>query len=181
MSPLRFFIIVFIVLIFSVIWQKGYAKIIGVDNDLSGQKAPVITVSTDEQTIALSKSIAKIYATDESVIKSTVKERFKTPDGQWCFVTVVIKHEGDSIIKKEEIHCSDTKHGLTQDQEIERLKKLIELEKARKPGYWELFAEFYYSDLNAPLYCRKYAKPKSIFKRPGTVCLDPTGKWKVIN
>ena len=96
-------------------------------------------------------------------------------------VTVVIKHEGDSIIKKEEIHCSDTKHGLTQDQEIERLKKLIELEKARKPGYWELFAEFYYSDENAPLYCRKYAKPKSIFKIPGTVCLDPTGKWKGIN
>ena len=74
-----------------------------------------------------------------------------------------------------------SQHGLTQDQEIERLKKLIELEKARKPGYWELFAEFYYSDENAPLYCRKYAKPKSVFKRPGTVCLDPTGKWKEIN
>ena len=114
-------------------------------------------------------------------MKSDIKERWLTPDGQWCFVTIVIKHEGDSIIKKEEIHCSDTKHGLTQDQEIERLKKLIELEKARKPGYWELFAEFYYSDLNAPLYCRKYAKPKSILKIPGTVCLDPTGKWKVIN
>ena len=180
MSPLRFFIIVFIVLISSVIWQKGYAEITGVDNDLSGTKVPVITVSTDDQTIALSKNIAKIYAADESVVKSTVKERFKTPDGQWCFVTVVIKHEGDSIIKKEEIHCSDTKHGLTQDQEIEKLKKLIELEKARKPGYWELFAEFYYSDDNVPLYCRKYAKPNSIFKRPGTVCLSVTGTWEVI-
>ena len=180
MSPLRFFIIVFIVLIFSVIWQKGYAEITGVDNDLSDIEAPVITVSTDDQTIALSKSIAKIYATDESVIKSTVKERFKTPDGQWCFVTVVIKHESDSIIKKEEIHCSDTKHGLTQDQEIERLKKLIELEKARKPGYWELFAEFYYRDINAPLYCRKYAKPKGLFSKTGTVCLTPTGKWEVM-
>ena len=181
MSPLRFFIIVFTVLISSVIWKKSYAEIDSVDNDLSDIKVPVITVSTDDQTIALSKNIAKIYATDENIIKSSVKERFKTPDGQWCFVTVVIKHEGDSIIKKEEIHCSDTKHGLTQDQEIERLKKLIELEKARKPGYWELFAEFYYSDENAPLYCRKYAKPKSIFKIPGTVCLDPTGKWKGIN
>jgi hypothetical protein len=45
-----------------VIWQKGYAEITGVDNDLSGTKVPVITVSTDDQTIALSKSIAKIYA-----------------------------------------------------------------------------------------------------------------------
>ena len=95
-------------------------------------------------------------------------------------MTVVIKHEGDSIIKKEEIHCSDTKHGLTQDQEIERLKKLIELEKARKPGYWELFAEFYYRDINAPLYCRKYAKPKGLFSKTGTVCLTPTGKWEVM-
>ena len=60
-----------------MIWQKGYAEISGVDNDLSGMKAPVITVSTDDQTTALSKSIAKIYATDESVIKSSVKERFK--------------------------------------------------------------------------------------------------------
>ena len=180
MSPLRFFIIVFIVLIFSVIWQKGYAKIIGVDNDLSGQKAPVITVSTDEQTIALSKSIAKIYATDESVIKSTVKERFKTPDGQWCFVTVVIKQEGDTITKKEVLHCADTKHGITKNEKIKELEKQIELEKARKPGYWELFAEFYYRDINAPLYCRKYAKPKGLFSKTGTVCLTPTGKWEVM-
>ena len=74
-----------------------------------------------------------------------------------------------------------TKHGITKDQEIEKLKKQIELEKARKPGYWELFAEFYYRDQNAPLYCRQYAKSKGIFKKTGKVCLDPTGKWEVIN
>ena len=118
--------------------------------------------------------------TDENLMSQKVKERWLTPDGQWCFVTVVIKQEGDNIIKKEELHCSDTKHGITKNEEIEKLKKQIELEKARKPGYWELFAEFYYRDVNAPMYCRKYARPDSMFKRPGTVCLNPTGVWEVI-
>ena len=118
--------------------------------------------------------------TDENLMSQKVKERWLTPDGQWCFVTVIIKQEGDNIIKKEELHCSDTKHGITKNEEIEKLKKQIELEKARKPGYWELFAEFYYRDVNAPMYCRKYARPDSMFKRPGTVCLNPTGVWEVI-
>lgn len=122
----------------------------------------------------------KISTNDENVLKSTEKERFLTPDGQWCFVTINIKQEGDEIVKKEELHCADTRFGITKDQKIEELKKQIELEKARKPGYWELFAEFYYRDVNAPLYCRKYARPDSLFKRPGTVCLKPTGEWEVI-
>jgi len=122
----------------------------------------------------------KISTNDENVLKSTEKERFLTPDGQWCFITVNIKQEGDEIVKKEELHCADTKFGITKNQKIEELKKQIELEKARKPGYWELFAEFYYRDVNAPLYCRKYARPDSLFKRPGTVCLKPTGEWEVI-
>ena len=122
----------------------------------------------------------KLNTNDENILKSDIQERFVTPDGQWCFVTIVIRQEGDNIVKKEELHCSDTKYGITYKQEIEVLKKQIELEKAKKPGYWELFAEFYYTDGNVPLYCRKYAKPKSVFKRPGTVCLSPTGKWEVI-
>ena len=122
----------------------------------------------------------KISTNDENVLKSTEKERFLTPDGQWCFITVNIKQEGDEIVKKEELHCADTKFGITKNQKIEELKKQIELEKAKKPGYWELFAEFYYRDVNAPLYCRKYARPDSLFKRPGTVCLKPTGEWEKI-
>ena len=69
-------------------------------------------------------------------------------------------------------------HYLVVDQE--KLKKQIELEKAKKPGYWELFAAFYYKDENAPLYCRKYARPDSWFKRPGNACLTPNGDWVII-
>ena len=31
------------------------------------------------------------------------KDRFLTNDGQWCFVTINIKQEGDEIVKKEEL------------------------------------------------------------------------------
>ena len=157
--------------------SKGYAC---VDCDLNKDvfnDIGVIKVSTGNETY---KAI-NLKVNNDDVLSSKVKERFLTPDGQWCFVTITIKEENNEIVKKEELHCADTKHGITKDQEIEKLKKQIELEKARKPGYWELFAEFYYRDQNAPLYCRQYAKPKGIFKKTGKVCLDPTGKWEVIN
>ena len=83
------------------------------------------------------------------------------------------------MTKKEKLVCSEDPEGLQNDK-IKELEKLIELEKAKKPGYWELFAEFYYKDDNAPLYCRKYARPDSLFKRPGTACLTPNGEWKII-
>lgn len=146
-----------------------------VDCDLNKdvfKKTSVVEVDTGLETFKVT--------TNEDVMSQKVKDRWVTPDGQWCFVTVVIKQKDDKIIKKEELHCADTKFGITKNEEIEKLKKQIELEKARKPGYWELFAEFYYRDVNAPLYCRKYAKPDSLFKRPGTVCLKPTGEWKII-
>ena len=159
----------FVLIVFLIITGIAGANENG---DLSGEIYPVSKVNTTEGVIEVTR--------DEDVMSQKIKERWVTPDGQWCFVTVVIKQEGDSIIKKEELHCSDTKFGLTKNEEIEELKKKIELEKAKKPGYWELFAEFYYKDDNAPLYCRKYARPDSWFKRPGNACLKPNGEWEII-
>ena len=47
------------------------------------------------------------------------------------------------------------------------------------PGYWELFAQFYYHDVNTPEYCRYYSRGKHAFKSPGKVCLDVNGEWEV--
>ena len=179
MRKLMMYVITFWTLLFALALysSKGYAC---VDCDLNKDvfdDIGVIKVSTGNETY----EAINLKVNNDDVLSSKVKERFLTPDGQWCFVTITIKEENDEIVKKEELHCADTKHGITKDQEIEKLKKQIELEKARKPGYWELFAEFYYSDQNAPLYCRQYARPKGIFKKTGKVCLDPTGKWEVIN
>ena len=164
-----------------MIWfSKGHAEVEGLYDDLNTdlwEDKGVIKVETGNETY----DAVKIKLNDEEgVLKSDIKERWLTPDGQWCFVTVVIKQEGDTISKKEVLHCADTKHGITKNEKIKELEKQIELEKARKPGYWELFAEFYYRDINAPLYCRKYAKPKGLFSKTGTVCLTPTGKWEVM-
>ena len=107
------------------------------------------------------------------------RDRFILSKGHACLAYYSALSE-IGYIKKEELHCSDTKFGITKNEEIEKLKKQIELEKAKKPGYWELFAAFYYKDDNAPLYCRKYARPDSWFKRPGTACLKPNGEWKIL-
>ena len=47
------------------------------------------------------------------------------------------------------------------------------------PGYWELFAQFYYHDVNTPEYCRYYSRSGHAFKTPGKGCLDVNGEWEV--
>ena len=112
---------------------------------------------------------------DDRIIKGDKFEQ----DGQWCFVQIVYNTKDDVVTKKEELICSENPDGLNNDR-IKELEKLLELEKAKKPGYWELFAAFYYKDDNAPLYCRKYARPDSWFKRPGNACLTPNGEWEIV-
>ena len=112
---------------------------------------------------------------DDRIIKGDKFEQ----DGQWCFVQIVYNTKDDVVTKKEELICSEDPDGLNNDR-IKELEKLLELEKAKKPGYWELFAAFYYKDDNAPLYCRKYARPDSWFKRPGNACLTPNGEWEIV-
>ena len=82
-------------------------------------------------------------------------------DGQYCFVKVVIKQRGDEIIKEEILECADGKKGIDI------------------PGYWELFAQFYYRDVFAPEYCRYYSRKGHAFKTPGKVCLNVNGEWEV--
>ena len=181
----KLFLILLLLFLTSMVINYVYAEVPGLNDDLSGEKYPVekIKVNTGLEQY----TVVKLPKDDKNVLRSTGKERFVTPDGQWCFVTISIKEERGEIVKKEELHCADTKFGMTKNEKIEELKKQIELEKqkielekARKPGYWELFAAFYYKDLDAPIYCRKYARPDSWFKRPGTACLNPEGKWEVI-
>jgi hypothetical protein len=63
-------------------------------------------------------------------------------DGQYCFIKVVIKQKGDEIIKEEILECADGKKGI------------------ETPGYWELYAQFYYRETTTPEYCRYYTRPE---------------------
>ena len=82
-------------------------------------------------------------------------------DGQYCFIKVQIRQDGDTIYKEEILECADGKKGI------------------ETPGYWELFAQFYYRDVSTPEYCRYYSRDKHAFKSPGKVCLMINGEWEV--
>jgi|TARA_R100000426_G_scaffold83283_1_gene61914 hypothetical protein len=81
-----------------------------------------------------------------------------------CMIKVVITEkclDSECLIsettKEEVLKCSDGYDG---------------------PSYWELFAQFYYTDLTTEPYCRHFARPDHPFKTPGTVCLSENGVWR---
>ena len=98
----------------------------------------------------------------EKILHSKIKSiQPEKTDGQYCFVKVIIKQKGDEIIKEEILECADGKKGIDT------------------PGYWELFAQFYYRDVYAPEYCRYYSREGHAFRTPGKVCLQVNGEWEV--
>ena len=107
-------------------------------------------------------SIVVNYAYGDEILYSKVKTiEPEEVNGQYCFVKVIIKQQGDSIIKEEVLECADGKKGI------------------ETPGYWELFAQFYYRDVSVPEYCRHYSRNKHAFKTPGKTCLKVNGEWEV--
>ena len=107
-------------------------------------------------------SIIVNHAYGDEILYSKVKTlEPHEVNGQYCFVKVIIKQQGDSIIKEEILECADGKKGI------------------ETPGYWELFAQFYYRDVSVPEYCRYYSRDKHAFKTPGKTCLMVNGEWEV--
>ena len=80
------------------------------------------------------------------------------------------------IITKKEI-CKDSmcliKETITEKEEVLKCKDGYD-----GPNYWELFAQFYYSGITVPPYCRQYARPDHPFKTPGMICLSEDGVWE---
>ena len=80
---------------------------------------------------------------------------------QYCFIKVNIKEINGQVVKEEVVECADGRK--TYDG----------------PSYWELFAQFYFGDMNTPAYCRYYERPNHAYHKPGKVCLDKDGNWEV--
>ena len=80
---------------------------------------------------------------------------------QYCFIKVNIKEINGEIVKEEVVECADGRKAYDG------------------PSYWELFAQFYYGDMNTPAYCRYYERPNHAYHKPGKVCLDKNGNWEV--
>lgn len=85
----------------------------------------------------------------------------KEVNGQFCFIKVTIKQVGDEIVKEEILECADGKKGI------------------ETPGYWELYAQFYYRETTTPEYCRYYTRPKHALRSFGKMCLKINGEWEV--
>ena len=82
-------------------------------------------------------------------------------NGQYCYIKIEIVTDGDTVTKEEKLVCADGRQGI------------------ETPGYWDLFAQFYYRDVSTPEYCRYYSRNKHAFKSPGKVCLQSNGEWEV--
>ena len=112
--------------------------------------------------LVLTSIVINLATAGEKILYSKVKTiKPGEVNGQYCFVKVIIKQEGENIVKEEVLECADGKKGI------------------ETPGYWELFAQFYYRDVSAPEYCRYYSRPNHVFKSPGKTCLKINGEWEV--
>ena len=140
-----------------------------VDCDLNKKafekNAKVISVEGDIDTINYDKVteiLEKLEKADNSVYYDKIKTlEPKKVDGQYCYVKIIIKQKGDTIVKEEILECADGR------------------KKFDGPSYWELFAQFYYRDINTPEYCRYYTRPKHAFRSFGKVCMNKDGEWEV--
>ena len=81
------------------------------------------------------------------------------------------------VVTKQVEICKDSK-CLIKETKITKEEVLKCKDGYDGPSYWELFAQFYYSDLTVPAYCREFARPDHPFKTPGLICLDENGDWK---
>ena len=157
-----------LIILVSVLLVSNHANAC-VDCDLNKKafekNAKVISVEGDIDTINYDKVteiLEKLEKADNSVYYDKIKTlEPKKVDGQYCYVKVIIKQKGDTIVKEEILECADGRN------------------KFDGPSYWELFAQFYYRDINTPEYCRYYTRPKHALKSFGKVCLKVNGEWEV--
>ena len=121
----------------------------------------IAVADTKDKVIDVLDKIEKIENDDSVYFDKIVSVEPKKVDGQYCYVKIIIRQKGDTIEKEEILECADGR------------------KKFDGPGYWDLFASFYYKDMKTPEYCRKYSRPNHAFKSYGTGCLDKNGEWEV--
>ena len=119
-------------------------------------------VTTKDKVIDVLEKIEQVEKDGDKVYWNKITEvKPKDAADQYCYVKVIIKESDNQIIKEEILECADGRS------------------RVDAPTYWQLFAEFYYTDMHQPEYCRKYDRKGHAFKTPGKVCLKLNGEWEV--
>ncbi len=156
----RYLIWSFILIIFLIISGVAVADNHNLDLDKKSF-AEVQEIEWHNADGTIQRSI-KVEDGSQKVLYDNVKVMENDAD-QYCFIKVIIKEKANGDITKEEkLYCSDGRHGHNDT-----------------PNYWELFAKFYYNNVNTPEYCRYYSRKKHAFKSFGKVCMDKNGEWRV--
>ena len=150
----------FILIIFLI--MSGIAVADNHDLDLDKKSfAEVQEIEWHNADGTIQRSI-KVEDGSQKVLYDNVKVMENDAD-QYCFIKVIIKEKANGDITKEEkLYSSDGRHVHNDT-----------------PNYWELFAKFYYNNVNTPEYCRYYSRKKHAFKSFGKVCMDKNGEWRV--
>ena len=146
----RYFLIIFLIYFFTAIF---------ISRATANEKfiMPKGEITEEER-----EPIKRVKQEQNKVLYDTVRGyEPKKVDDQYCYVKIEIKQNGDDIIKQEILECADGRRGINT------------------PGYWDLFAQFYYRDVSAPEYCRYYSRPNHVFKSFGKTCLNKNGEWEV--
>jgi len=153
----KLLLIVILLFLCSIGINKLFAEVPGLNDDLSGQKYPIDQVSLEKDAYFKTMKKIKELESDNKVYYDKVQPLKE----QYCFIKVQIKEVNGEIVKQEIVECADGRKAYDG------------------PSYWELFAQFYYRDMNTPAYCRRYERPNHAYNIPGKVCLDKYGKWEV--
>ena len=146
----RYFLIIFLIYFFTAIF---------ISRATANEKfiMPKGEITEEER-----EPLKRVKQEQNKVLYDTVRGyEPKKVDDQYCYVKIEIKQNGDDIIKQEILECADGRRGINT------------------PGYWDLFAQFYYRDVSAPEYCRYYSRPNHVFKSFGKTCLNKNGEWEV--
>ena len=156
----RYLVWSFILIIFLIL--SGIAVADNHDLDLDKKSfAEVQEIEWHNADGTIQRSI-KVEDGSQKVLYDNVKVMENDAD-QYCFIKVIIKEKANGDITKEEkLYCSDGRHGHNDT-----------------PNYWELFAKFYYNNVDTPEYCRYYSRKKHAFKSFGKVCMNKDGEWRV--
>jgi len=144
---------------FLVILLMYFLLVIFISRATAGEKfiMPKGKITDEER-----EPLKRVKQEQNKVLYDTVRGyEPKKVDDQNCYVKIEIKQNGDDIIKQEILECADGRRGINT------------------PGYWDLFAQFYYRDVSAPEYCRYYSRPNHVFKSFGKTCLNKNGEWEV--
>ena len=134
------------------------------NGDLSGETYKVETVEPTEnfKVVEILDKIEQVEKDGDKVYWNKITEiKPKDAADQYCYVKVIIKESDNQIMKEEILECADGRS------------------RVDAPTYWQLFAEFYYTDNLQPTYCRKYDRKGHAFKTPGKVCLTKNGECEV--